>query len=295
MPRKRVPVRMFGPPRQRPTPSPIQDPMGLIPLLEEMRMMFNFVKKHAPMIGEVREKLENFKEGKPGMSGRNVTQAEVDAAVRRALKQPADGKDGKDADPEQVAALLEPKLAKLVKKHTKPGLAGKNADPIDMDTAIKALLAHIEKNGGLTIDHMPGVKKLLETRVAELRNQFALSGKQYGKDTLIRGGGMTMSAGANITLVPKSDGTVEINASGGGSGTNVITQYVLTAEQLGADVTIDLSQLAHFATMTDLIALYRNNVPQTEGASFNFTVTGSVVTIFNADAGEIFNITYAYA
>lgn len=131
----------------------------------------------------------------------------------------------------------------------------------------------------------------LANEMASYRNQLA--GKQYGKDTLIRGGGMTMSAGSNITLVPQPDGTVQINASGGGSGTNVTTQYQLTAVQAGANVTIDLTQLINFATLDDIIAVYRNNIMQTE--TLNFTQTPTEITIFDADAGEIFNITYGYA
>lgn len=103
---------------------------------------------------------------------------------------------------------------------------------------------------------------------------------------------MTMSAGSNITLVPKADGTVEINASGGGSGTNVTTQYQLTAVQAGSDITIDLTQLTNWATFSDLIAVYRNNIMQTEGIDFTFA--SPTVTIANADAAEIFNVTYAY-
>lgn len=89
----------------------------------------------------------------------------------------------------------------------------------------------------------------------------------------------------------------ELMHGGAGSSmttSSVTTQYLLNAVQSGNDVTIALSQLTNFATFSAIITLYRNNVPQTLGASYNFTVSGSTVTIFNADAGEIFNITYSF-
>ncbi len=91
----------------------------------------------------------------------------------------------------------------------------------------------------------------------------------------------------------------KIYARGGGSGTTtsgetVTTQYILTAVQSGSDVTIDLTQLTNWATFSRIICVYRNNIPQTEGASYNFTKTSSTLTIYNADASEIFNLTYSY-
>lgn len=189
-------------------------------------------------------------------------------------KDGVNGRDGKDAQPVDVD-----KLKKQILKLIRQPEDGKDA-VVDDERLEKMLDKALTKH-----------KERLENEVASYRNQLA--GKIYGKDTFVRGGGMTMSAGSNVTLVPKADGTVEINASGGGSGTNVTTQYQLTAVQSGSNITIALSQLTHFATFSDLIAIYRNNVMQTEG--IDFTVAGNVVTVNGADASEIFNITYAYA
>ena len=152
---------------------------------------------------------------------------------------------------------------------------------------VKVILKVIKDKCSLSWRYIPGV----ENEISSYRNQLA--GKQYGKDTYVRGGGMTMSAGSNITLVPKADGTVEINASGGGSGTNVTTQYQLTAVAAGLDATIDLSQLTNFATFSDLIAVYQNNIMLTEG--LNFTLAGSTVTVINGTDSDIYNVTYSYA
>jgi hypothetical protein len=170
-------------------------------------------------------------------------------------------------------------VSEVVRRIPKPK-DGKNGVTPTKDEIVNAIK-------GLSWKDIPG----LENEVASYRNQLA--GKVYGKDTWARGAGTTVSAGSNITLVPQADGTVQINASGGGSGTNVTTQYQLTAVQAGSNVTIDLTQLTNWATFTDLIAVYRNNIMQTEG--IDFTVAGSTVTVLNADASEIFNITYAYS
>lgn len=162
---------------------------------------------------------------------------------------------------------------------------GKDAE-VDEKAVAKEILVLLKEGKEFTWKDIPG----LDNEISSYRNQLA--GKQYGKDTWARGGGDTVSAGSNVTLVRKADGTVEINASGGGSGTNVTTQYQLTAIQAAANVTIALNQLTNFATLDDIIAVYRNNVPQTE--TLNFTQTPTQITIFNADASEIFNITYAY-
>lgn len=110
--------------------------------------------------------------------------------------------------------------------------------------------------------------------VQDIRNakSFLFGGKKYQFSELMHGGGGTTSGGAAVT-----------------------TQYLLTAVQAGSDVTIDLTQLLNYATFDSIITLFRNNVPQTEGASYNFTFANPIITVFGADAGEIFNLTYSYA
>lgn len=180
------------------------------------------------------------------------------------------------------------------------GTNGKDGEMPDLSVIAELVIAMLPKSKELKL---PTKKEILEALKDELKENFTtkaemrvfnsqLAGKVYGKDTWARGAGTTVSAGANITLTPLPDGTVQINASGGGSGTNVTTQYSLTAVQAGSDVTIDLSQLTNFATYAGLVQVQRNNIPQTE--TINFTQTPTEVTILEADAGEVFNIVYAY-
>jgi len=78
---------------------------------------------------------------------------------------------------------------------------------------------------------------------------------------------------------------------GGGSAANIKTE-VVTATQDGADINIDISQLSEYATFGNLVLVMRNQIPQTFGITYAFSDPN--VTIFNADAGESFQITYTY-
>lgn len=171
----------------------------------------------------------------------------------------ASGKDGRDG------------------KDGTDGRDGKDAVPKELnEDAIVGKVVTKVSTKIPTVDEI--VKEIKEKKLLELRDikgarLDAPSNKKFDmSDQRWHGAGGTTSSGANVT-----------------------TQYLLTAVQSGGNVTIDLSQLAHFATFGTLLVVYRNNIPQTQGASYNFTATSSQVTIFNADASEIFNITYSYA
>lgn len=189
-------------------------------------------------------------------------------------KDGTNGRDGRDAKEIDIESLKN-QVLKLIRQPEN----GKDA--IIDDKRLEKMLD----------EKLKVHKERMESEVSSYRSQLA--GKHYGENTWARGGGTTVSAGSNITLVPQEDGTLQINASGGGSGTNVTTQYQLVSVAAGNDATIDLSQLTNFATFTDLIAVYQNNIMLTEG--LNFTVSGSVVTVINGTDSDIYNATYAYA
>lgn len=175
-------------------------------------------------------------------------------------------------------------LSKVVVKNGRDGIAGRDGTPgkdavVDYDRIIKEV-TRLTKKQKLKTEDIDGFEQTLHARIRQLY------------PTYIHGGGDTVAAGNNITIT-NVDGKKVISSTGG--GTNISTQYALTAVQSGSDVTIDLTQLTNYATLNQIITLYRNNIPQTEGASYNFTVSGTVATIFNADAAEVFNITYSYS
>lgn len=226
------------------------------------------------LAGNFREmnRIKNLPEGKQGPRGpigpRGLT-----------------GKDGKDGANGKDAVIDVERIVASVMGRIKLPKDGKDAE-VNIDELVDRAIEKILSEKKLKKEHIFGLEP-------ELRSISSLAGKRYGKDTWARGGGDTVIAGANVTITTNANGQKVINASGGGSGTNVTTQYSLIAVQAGADVTIDLTQLTNWATFDSLIAVYRNNTMQTE--TLNFTLAANVLTIFNADASEIFNATYAYA
>lgn len=273
---------------RKPVKSPIQptqNPLFLVKLAADLLKVherFNggieTLTAHASVIRENAERIKKLPKGDRGERGLKGDPG----------KDGKDGKDGRDGTDAKIDYdLLREEVVEDVLARIRQPKDGKDA-VVDYQAIVAQVSASFaEKLKEMKIADLPHISREL----ASYRNQLA--GKVYGKDTWARGEGDTVSAGSNITLVPQADGTVQINASGGGSGTNVTTQYQLTAVQSGSDVTIDLNQLTNYATFSDLIAVYRNNIMQTEG--LNFSVAGDTVTVNNADAAEIFNITYAYA
>jgi len=273
---------------RKPVKSPIQptqNPLFLVKLAADLLKVhesFNggieTLTAHASVIREKAERIKKLPKGDRGERGLKGDPG----------KDGKDGKDGRDGTDAKIDYdLLREEVVEDVLARIRQPKDGKDA-VVDYQAIVAQVSASFaEKLKEMKIADLPHISREL----ASYRNQLA--GKVYGKDTWARGEGDTVSAGSNITLVPQADGTVQINASGGGSGTNVTTQYQLTAVQSGSDVTIDLNQLTNYATFSDLIAVYRNNIMQTEG--LNFSVAGDTVTVNNADAAEIFNITYAYA
>jgi hypothetical protein len=266
-------------------PSPLKDPR-LKELAFQTRFAAELLKAYNNFLAGVDEVKRIVQEAKTLSETANSHLARINRLPRGEKGDKGDrgpqglpGKDGKDGispDPIEVSSRI---LSQI--KLPKDGRDGKDADE---DKIVAKLIKRILKEKLLTKDHISGLME----EIGSYRHQMAM--RQAGQ----HGGGMTLEAGPNITLTPQANGTVLVTAAGGGSGTNVVTQYTLTAVQAGSDVTIDLNQLTNYATFDQLVAVYRNNVPQTEGASYNFTVSGDTVTIFNAASDEIYNITYSY-
>lgn len=279
----------------QPIKSPIQAKMGsplfLVKLAADLLKVHKDFLAKVDVVGDIlretkteRERILKLPPGEKGEKG--------DSIVGPQGIQGRPGTPGKDAEVD-LETIVNTAAKKVVMRIDTAEIAsiaaGLITQPKDGETpALDAVVAAVIEELKIE-DRFNGISN----EIASYRNQLA--GKIYGKDTWARGGGTTVSQGSNITLVPLADGTVQINASGGGSGTNVVTQYALTAVQSGSDVTIDLTQLTHWASFVNLVALYRNNQVQTQGTAYDFTITGSTITVFNASAGDIFNTTYAYA
>lgn len=178
-----------------------------------------------------------------------------------------DGKDGKDGrDGESIAGPRGPRGEKgeTVVGPQGPqgevgpqGLDGKEA-LLDEEKFMKDLVEYIKKYKPLDISHIRNA------------SSFMKDGIRYKIEELMHGGGSSSS-----------------------TSTNVVTQYSLTATSSGADAVVDLSQLTHFGTLTNVVAAYRNQIPQTNGVTM--TVTPTQITFLNADAGEVYSVTYVYS
>lgn len=153
--------------------------------------------------------------GKPGIPGKNVTPAEVEAAVIKHLKQPENGvSPTAEAIAEEV--LKSKKLFKFIQKRLKKGEDGKAPE---MDSIVGMVIGEIAKQG-LPIEMIKG----LDGKISEIRNHVALAGAVYGKDTWARGGGDTVEAGTGITITTTVNGQKQISASGSSSSYLTATQ-----------------------------------------------------------------------
>lgn len=173
---------------------------------------------------------------------------------------------------------------------------GKDADELDIDEVVEAVKKKLPKSNPIAPDFSKIETRILNTLRKEMPDFDAwlkeIKTKRLIELRDIRGARLDSKASGGFNMNDQRWHGAGGTTSG---GANVTTQYLLTAVQSGSDVTIDLTQLANWGTFDQLLVLNRNNVPQTEGASYNFTIAGSVATVFNADASEIFNATYSYS
>lgn len=99
----------------------------------------------------------------------------------------------------------------------------------------------------------------------------------------------TIDLTGSLTGTDEGNGVVGINGSGGGSGSNVDTQ-VVAGVQSGNNVTLDLTTLPHAFVAVEIV--FRNG--QAIQPIVYWSLTSSTITIFNADASEIFMVQYTY-
>lgn len=179
----------------------------------------------------------------------------------------ADGKDGKDGE-----SII--------------GDKGKDGNEVTR----KAIISKInEKPEVIQIKSIKGLENYLKNLQRAIREAAQGGGK------MVHGGGMTLTAGTNVTLVRNSNGTWTVSASGGGSS-SLATEQV-TAVASGTDVTIDLTQLAHmlvtalFVTRNGQVLMPNGNA-NLPGSSWS--KSGTVITVYNADPSDIYLIQYGY-
>lgn len=144
--------------------------------------------------------------GTPGLNGKDVTPADVEAAVRKYLVQP---KNGIGPTPEQVAevVLTSPKLFALIKRKLKKldvlleQQEGEDATPAQ---TIVAMVMEGLAQKPLDMGQIKG----LDAKLAEIHNHVRAQGQW-------RGGGDTVVAGTGVTITNTVNGNKSISASGG--------------------------------------------------------------------------------
>lgn len=262
-------------------------------MVDELRKMHGDFKNGLSMVEKALQSFEAVKAGKPGMpgtpgrsgaDGRDVSQEQVDAAVKKMLIQPRQPEDGVAPTVEDIATTLlkQPKLYKIIKKMLKSGdktnIAQSDTEEKDEGDAMKAFVE----------EKIAGVMKMLEGKVAEVRNYAAmnagmpaggLAGKIYGKDTSLRGGGDIVLAGNGVTIV-NSGGKKIINATPAALGIIAVSG------------TIDDTNVTFTAATQPTLLNINGSFYQKTGGTFTWTYVAGTITLNNAvgTGGSIFGI-----
>lgn len=157
---------------------------------------------------------------------------------------------------------------------------GKDA-VIDKKQLLQDLVTLLKEEEIFDIKNVKG----LRAEIDSYRHQLA--GKHYGKNTWARGGGDTVTAGANITITENANGQKVIASTGG--GVNLATGEV-TAVQSGNDVTIDLTQLPNLPTSVEWVSLNGQIIRQSR-----WSIVGTTLTVTDAFDTDEFQLQYQYA
>lgn len=124
------------------------------------------------------------------------------------------GKDGKNVDPQEVAAIVLKQIPKL------KGKDGKNPSVDEVKRAVLAVLPFMEQkeNEAPVIDMSMFDEYLKEHPTIKELHRIA-SGADSRSRAYLHGGGDTVRAGTNITITANGDGTKTITSSGGSGAT----------------------------------------------------------------------------
>ena len=112
----------------------------------------------------------------------------------------------------------------------------------------------------------------------------------------LRNNGTPLTAGAFTTL-DLLTGLSAVDSGGGvagvsgtaSAGSNIATERV-TPVTSGSDITLDLTTLSHPYVAIEVV--FRNGPATTP--TLDWTLSGSTITVFNADNTEIFQVQYTF-
>ena len=243
---------------------------------EEVEKIFEEVKASMMQMAkdELKRLLSTIKKGDKGEKGDKGADSRIIVGPRGPKGDSIRGPEGKQGPPGKA----------IRGEKGEPGKDGSEITYRQLMTKINSI------PGGVKIQSVDGLKKLLDTLERMIRAKVG-----EGRKHRHGGGGMTIDAGSNITLVRGSDGRWTISSASG--GVNVATEAVTTV-QSGDHVTIDLTQLANTSTGVLIVSkngqmLMPNGSAGLPGSTWS--QSGSTVTVYNADTSESYLIQYTYA
>lgn len=225
------------------------------------------------VIAEIKKATESLKDGDKGDKG---DKGDTGVGLRGKQGPPGKAIRGKQGPPGKDG---------IGKKGDKgdPGQDGRDIKKSDLLKLINSI------DNGINLTTIKGLDAYLKNLQRSIREKSAGSGRKHG-------GGMTIDAGSNITLIRNSNGRWTIAATASGSS-NIATELV-TAIQSGENATIDLTQLSHTYTSVLFISLdgailMPNGNATLPGPTWN--QSGNTATVYNANAAGIYLIQYLYA
>lgn len=273
----------------------------LIKIQKESAATYREVLTKATELADYAAAIQNLPPGEPGVSikgdkGDPGSPAEVpeinyDYIISEVLDNMPVPKDGESPDVNEVvsrvlAAMPAPKVAKvdegkIIDKVLRliPKTAAIEVPKIDIEELTTAVLELIKKDKRLTPEHING----LQGQIDSYRSQLA--GKRYGKETWARGGGDTVAAGTNVTIVTNANGVKVISA--GGSSPTTIPVYNEVLAGAGTSWT-----LAHTPS-TNSVELFANGQRLTP--TVDFSISGTTITTVNSWVAGTVVADYTYA
>lgn len=99
----------------------------------------------------------------------------------------------------------------------------------------------------------------------------------------------TLDLVSGISATDSGSGVAAVTAAGGAAGSNVATE-VLTPTTSGANITLDLTALAH--TFVAIEVVFRNGQATTPVS--DWSRSGNTITVTGADNTEKFQVQYTY-
>ncbi len=225
-----------------------------------------------------------------GMNGETPSDDKLLALIEPLIKMALHGKiPTKEETFESIRDMLpvfeQPKIVltdehintiadKVTDNMSKRNIKVNMTDPLQILDQIMAL----PEEKRISTKHVNGLDQTIHAIQSQLKRHY------------LHGGGISsLIAGSGITLVKNADGSYTITSSSTGSTTAVQT---LVPTQVGSDITLDLTGLAH--VFTSVLGVTRQGIFVTPSASDGWSRVGNTITVKNASDSDTYQVMYTY-